>query len=222
MGKDPAFLFYPSDFMVGTALFSHDQRGKYVTLLCYQHQLGHLKKEDMLAVCGREDEKVFSKFEVDSKGLYFNARLEKEKSKRSSFCESRRENASARHDQIQEVFAHFCFTLKKKILLSPERRKLIEKRLAEGRTVAEMKRAIDNFSKDPWEERYKFCDLVYCIGVRNKEDLLDRWLATKPDGRAVPAVGHPETCKLCHGKGIIQPPGGKAVTCFGKNEDWVT
>lgn len=93
MAKDPAFLFYPADFMIGTALMSFEQKGKYVSLLCYQHQLGHLSKEDMISVCG-EDKRIFSKFKQDPEGLYYNERLEKESIKRSSFSQSRRNNAS--------------------------------------------------------------------------------------------------------------------------------
>lgn len=94
MAKDPAFLFYSADFMIGTALFTHEQRGKYVTLLCYQHQLGHLAEQEIIDVCGSRDEKIFSKFVKDSEGKFYNTRLEEEKEKRQSFCQSRRDNAS--------------------------------------------------------------------------------------------------------------------------------
>lgn len=121
--------------------------------------------------------------------------------------------------QIQEVFAHFCFTLKKKILLSPERRSVIAKRLKEGRTVAEMTTAINHFAADDWSERHKFCDLVYVIGVRNKVDNLDKWLVGKgiPMGKAVAADGHPSHCPDCHGRGLVLAPGsGKNFTCLRK------
>ena len=32
MAKDPAFLFYPTDFMGGTQFFTDDQLGKYLSL----------------------------------------------------------------------------------------------------------------------------------------------------------------------------------------------
>lgn len=117
---------------------------------------------------------------------------------------------------VEEVFAYFCLKLNRRILLSKERAKLIFLRLMEGRTVQEMKTAIDNFSKDDWAERHKFCDLVYVIGVRNKVDNLDKWLAGKEGNKAVPAIDHPKNCPECWGIGLIQPPGGKAVTCWKK------
>ena len=36
--KDPAFLFYSSDFLSGTFTMTNEQIGKYIRLLCIQHQ----------------------------------------------------------------------------------------------------------------------------------------------------------------------------------------
>jgi hypothetical protein len=79
----------------------------------------------------------------------------------------------------EEVISHFNTTCQKSLVLTQERRDLILKRLAAGRTLDEMKTAITNFSKDDWPDRHKFMDLVYVIGVRNKIDNLDRWLTAK-------------------------------------------
>lgn len=110
MGKDPAFLFYSSDFLTGTMLMSDMQVGRFVRLLCLQHQKGHLKKKDMLKVCGGYDEDIFSKFAQDKEGLYYNMRLESEIEKRFNFSESRRKNrqkkdmnnTSRSHDEHME------------------------------------------------------------------------------------------------------------------------
>lgn len=40
MKKDPAFLFYPSDFLTGTMFMTNEQIGIYIRLLCSQHQHG--------------------------------------------------------------------------------------------------------------------------------------------------------------------------------------
>lgn len=82
---------------------SQEQRGKYISLICYQHQLGHLTKEDMVSVCGSIDEKIFSKFDIDEKGLYFNARLETEKTKRNKFTKSRINNLSHMDSHMENV-----------------------------------------------------------------------------------------------------------------------
>ena len=92
--KDPAFMFYPADYIVGTRFMTHEQKGKYMDLLCYQHQLGHLSEDDMLDICGERDNRVFSKFIQDEQGLYYNVRLEEEINKREAYKEKLRANGS--------------------------------------------------------------------------------------------------------------------------------
>lgn len=92
--KDPAFLFYSSDFLTGTMLMSDEQVGRYIRLMCLQHQTGHLSENDMLKVCVEKDEKIFSKFVVDRQGFYYNKRLEDEILKRKEYSKSRKENGS--------------------------------------------------------------------------------------------------------------------------------
>jgi len=94
MSKSPSFNFYSSDFLTGTVLFSYEQLGKYIKLLCLQHQQGHLSKEDMLLICGEEDSRIFGKFKVDNEGLYYNERLDIEINKKVNWVESRRANLS--------------------------------------------------------------------------------------------------------------------------------
>ncbi len=100
MSKDPAFLFYSSDFLTGTLLMSMEQKGKFITVLCLQHQKGHLSEKDMLQICGTYDEDIFSKFQKDSEGKFFNVRLEQEVDKRKSYSESRRNNRMKKEDMI--------------------------------------------------------------------------------------------------------------------------
>lgn len=90
--KDPAFLFYSSDFLSGTMLMSDEQVGQYIKLLCLQHQKGHLKEKDMLNICKTYDEDIFSKFKKDEQGNYYNERLEDEVKRRKKYSESRRNN----------------------------------------------------------------------------------------------------------------------------------
>ena len=92
MAKDPAVLFYTSDFLSGTMLMRNDQVGKYIKLLCIQHQQGHLSEEDMLEICGTYDERIFSKFVKDENGLYYNVRMDIEANKRKKYIESRSNN----------------------------------------------------------------------------------------------------------------------------------
>jgi uncharacterized protein YdaU (DUF1376 family) len=92
-GKDPAVLFYTSDFLTGTMVMTDEQVGKYIRLLCLQHQRGRLSEKHMLSICKTYDEDVFSKFIKDEEGMYYNRRMELEAIKRKSFTESRRNNA---------------------------------------------------------------------------------------------------------------------------------
>ena len=92
MAKDPAFLFYSQDFLVGTQFMSDEQVGKYIRLLCYQHQNGRLTENHMNFICKSYDNDVFSKFKRDSDGNYYNERLEDESIKRQKYCESRGKN----------------------------------------------------------------------------------------------------------------------------------
>lgn len=92
MGKDPAVLFYTSDFITGTVTMSNEQRGKYIILLCLQHQQGNLYKEDMLNICKTYDKKIFDKFKKTSKGLYYNERMKNESERRRKYSESRSKN----------------------------------------------------------------------------------------------------------------------------------
>ena len=90
--KDPAFLFYSADFITGTILMTDDQIGKYIKLLCLQHQKGHLSEKHMLNICKTYDKDIFEKFNRDEAGLFFNKRLDDEVIRRSKYSESRRKN----------------------------------------------------------------------------------------------------------------------------------
>ena len=94
--KDPAFLFYSSDFLTGTMFMTNEQVGQYIRLLCAQHQKGRLTEKHMLNICKAYDEEVYSKFTKDDNGLYYNPRLEDESIKRANFAESRRNNAKGK------------------------------------------------------------------------------------------------------------------------------
>jgi len=76
----------------------NEQVGKFIRLMCAQHQKGRLTKKDMLKICVTHDEDIFSKFAVDEAGLYYNERLEEEVTKRKAYSESRRNNRKKKED----------------------------------------------------------------------------------------------------------------------------
>ena len=97
--KNPAFLFYSSDFLTGTMFMTNEQVGAYIKLLCVQHQYGHLSLQQIQNIAGEQINVVLSKFITDENGLYYNLRLENILADREKFCESRRQNRQKREDK---------------------------------------------------------------------------------------------------------------------------
>jgi len=94
MAKDPAFLFYSSDFLNGVADLTMEERGQFITLLCLQHQKGTLTDKTIRLCLGSVSVDVLSKFTKDKDGNFYNERLMDEIEKRIQFTESRRNNGS--------------------------------------------------------------------------------------------------------------------------------
>jgi uncharacterized protein YdaU (DUF1376 family) len=99
MAKDPAVLFYTSDFLTGTSFFTMEQRGQYITLLCQQHQLGIIPENHMISICGSLDSPVISKFIKDDNGNYYNDRMRLEAERRKNYCKSRGKNKKGKKKQ---------------------------------------------------------------------------------------------------------------------------
>lgn len=93
-GKDPAFMMYSGDFLVGTLTMTNEQVGKYVRLLCLHHQKGHLTEIDLKQYLVDTDLVLFDKFYKDSNGNYYNQKMQDVIEERKLFTESRRNNGS--------------------------------------------------------------------------------------------------------------------------------
>lgn len=91
--KDPAVLFYTGDFLADTTLWTYEELGMYIKLLCLQHLNGGIKECDLLQVCG-DKERVLEKFDLLEDGLYYNDRMLEETNSRANFVQSRHENGS--------------------------------------------------------------------------------------------------------------------------------
>lgn len=113
--KDPAFLFYSSDFLSGTMLMTDEEIGQYIKLICLQHQKGHLKEKDILNICKTHNEEIFSKFKIDEEGNYYNERLETEINKRKAYSESRRNNRKKKEEKTtyEEDMKNICNSYEK-------------------------------------------------------------------------------------------------------------
>lgn len=90
--KDPALLFYTADFLTGTFTMSNEEVGKYIRLLCLQHQQGELTEKDMFNICNSNDIHILNKFIKNSNGNYYNERLKVESDRRSLYISSRSVN----------------------------------------------------------------------------------------------------------------------------------
>lgn len=105
MAKDPAVLFYTSDFLSGTFTMSNEQVGKYIRLLCLQHQKGVLSEKDMLSICLAYDDDIWSKF-IKTENGYINQKMNDETVRRQKFSESRRNNAKTpKNDSTSKAYA---------------------------------------------------------------------------------------------------------------------
>lgn len=104
--KDPAYLFYPSDFEMGTMGMSYEQKGKYISLLNLQHSKGgYLKERDLKRVLdfnNDDDIEVLEKFKFED-DKYFNKRLLDEIERRKSHSQKQRENAMKRWNKEKSI-----------------------------------------------------------------------------------------------------------------------
>lgn len=99
--KDPAFLFYPNDYIGGTMGMTFEQKGAYIELLMLQFNRGHMTTDMIGQTLGQTMDKIWpvlaSKFEQDEQGRYYNQRLESEILKRKAYSQSRRNNLTGKN-----------------------------------------------------------------------------------------------------------------------------
>ncbi len=127
MAKDPAFLFYPGDFMGGTMGFNRQCKGAYIDLMMGQFNMGRMTLEEVQDILGTDDfnkyweSKLKNKF-VCLEGKYFNKRLEYEIERRKTYTATRRDNLSGKATEnkkpknnedtkipTEEEFLNYCF-----------------------------------------------------------------------------------------------------------------
>jgi uncharacterized protein YdaU (DUF1376 family) len=93
-GKDPAVLLYTQDFIVGTITMTHEQRGKYILLLCLQHQKGKLTLNDLKQYITEEDIELAERFPLHTDGFYYNNRMQMEIENRKVRTDTSRNNGA--------------------------------------------------------------------------------------------------------------------------------
>lgn len=103
MAKDPAFLFYPSDWISGTLGMTFEEKGAYFELLMTQFNQGHMTSHMIGRMVGQLWSSIQHKFIQDENGLWYNFRLEEEKKKRKAFTESRRNNIKGKNQYTEKT-----------------------------------------------------------------------------------------------------------------------
>ena len=97
MAKDPAFLFYPNDYIGGTMGMTFEEKGAYIDLLMTQFNRGHMTDHMIGQIVGQLWVNIKVKFRQDQKGLWYNERLDEEKIKRQNYTKSRNNNLSGKN-----------------------------------------------------------------------------------------------------------------------------
>lgn len=106
MAKDPAFLFYPGDWTLGTMAMTRHEKGCYIDLLMAQFSLGPLTLNQIKTLLGPDQAMwtvLQAKFKTTGDGRWFNERLEAEKTKRASYTESRRNNRKKSYEETYDT-----------------------------------------------------------------------------------------------------------------------
>jgi len=105
--KDPAFLFYFQDFLLGTSFLTDAEVGAYIRLLCHQADKGHITSHMIKTIGGQHWESFKDKFvEIPDEGVFINPRLQEEMRKRKEYAESRRKNRMGVKDMTRHMNEH--------------------------------------------------------------------------------------------------------------------
>ena len=141
MAKDPAFLFYPNDWLGGTMGMTFEEKGAYMELLMLQFNRGHMTKHMIGRTVGQLWDNIQDKFVKDGEGRYFNERLEDEQTKRKRYSESRRNNKKGINQHTKKPSGHMTSHMEnvnedKDVIKSKDRIPLLETFIAYGREQA--------------------------------------------------------------------------------------
>jgi hypothetical protein len=105
-GKDPAFMMYSGDFLSGTFTMNYEQRGKYITLMCIQHQKGYLTSADMKSVLNEEDYLLAEKFYKADDGNWYNQKMTDVINERKEYTAGRLKNFNKGNDKDTHIDNH--------------------------------------------------------------------------------------------------------------------
>lgn len=101
MAKDPAMLWYPSDWISGTLGMTFEEKGAYMELLMMQFSRGHLTTRMIGQTIGQLWVNIKDKFTEDADGLWYNKRLEDEKERRKNYVLTRNNNRNGENQHTK-------------------------------------------------------------------------------------------------------------------------
>ena len=78
MTSGRAFKFYPEVFLEQVKSLGYEERGKYITLLCFMRRHGKMREVEMKAIVSEFPGMVFDAFKLDAKG-YWRIKTSKDK-----------------------------------------------------------------------------------------------------------------------------------------------
>ena len=105
-GKDPAFLMYSGDFLVGTMTMTNEQVGKYIRLLCLHHQKGFLTETDLKQYLADTDLVLFEKFFRADDGNYYNNKMLDVINERKEYTANRLKNLQKKKHKNNDMSSH--------------------------------------------------------------------------------------------------------------------
>jgi len=227
MGKDPAFLFYPGDWLGGTLGMSFEEKGAYMELLMLQFNRGHMTSHMIGQTVGQLWDKLKDKFAQDDKGLWFNKRLEEEQNKRKTFTVSRKNNLKGENQYSKrgQVKGHMTPHMENEnenenVIINTSKKETKKSKVKDHLFFDSEFYDLEKFEEQFKETDYQYCDLkIYHEKVKNwsasKGMKRQDWIATARNFM----IGDKEKGKLILRPGISQPvKGGKFQALMDQTE----
>lgn len=171
--SDPAVLFYTSDFLTGCIDLTMEERGQYITMLCLQHQKGHLSEKTIRLSIGSVSVDVLNKFSKDEAGNYFNERMNREIENRHNFVNSRRINGlkggrpKKENEEIKPIGKPIGLANEK--LIEDENGNIIINK----KELTTMEQILKNLNKPEkiWKDYF-----LNLLPVDSKQDFIEKWV----------------------------------------------
>jgi uncharacterized protein YdaU (DUF1376 family) len=183
MAKDPAFLFYPGDWLGGTMGMTFEEKGAYLELLLFQFNNGKFElaqAKQVLSICSASVfEKVVQKFDTDGK-MYWKQKLHDEIERRKKFTQSRRNNAKSNKSQkkTKEAYAQHMET-ETETIISLNKESIKSSIFSDQKFIDDLKRL--HKGKD-LKDAFEQCWIYYSLKPNPPEELwewrqkLSSWL----------------------------------------------